>query len=249
MERVSKRALNDVDLKHAAVSRVGKAVAIALLLGVALAGCSTMKGWFSGKHGADKPLKPAELADITPTITVTRLWSANAGKGEGRIGVRQAPGIADGHVYAAAIKGGVRAFDLQTGAPLWHFDSDLPLSGGPGAGDGLVVVGSLEGDVVALDAATGAQKWTAKVSNEVIAAPVIDRKELLCISTKIIGHDVQRQDFRALVVQFAVRQQIIFEVIIAVVLRLWRVRKGRGCAPGTRDVSHRTYPLMGARSL
>ena len=173
MERVSKRALNDVVLKHAAVARVGKAVAIVLLLGVALAGCSTMKGWFGGKHGADKPLKPAELADITPTVTVTRLWSANAGKGEGRIGVRQAPGIADGHVYAAAIKGGVRAFDLQSGAPLWHFDSDLPLSGGPGAGDGLVVVGSLEGDVVALDAATGAQKWTAKVSNEVIAAPVI----------------------------------------------------------------------------
>jgi outer membrane protein assembly factor BamB len=173
MERVSKPALNDVVLKHAAVTRVGKTVAIVLLLGVALAGCSTMKGWFSGKHGADKPLKPAELSDITPTVTVTKLWSANAGKGEGRIGVRQGPGIADGHVYAAAIKGGVRAFDLQTGAALWHFDSDLPLSGGPGAGDGLVVVGSLEGDVVALDAATGAQKWTAKVSNEVIAAPVI----------------------------------------------------------------------------
>ena len=173
MERVSKPALNDVVLRHAAVTRVGRTVAIVLLLGVALAGCSTMKGWFGGKHAADKPLKPAELADITPTVTVTKLWSANAGKGEGRIGVRQGPGIADGHVYAAAIKGGVRAFDLQTGAALWHFDSDLPLSGGPGAGDGLVVVGSLEGDVVALDATTGAQKWTAKVSNEVIAAPVI----------------------------------------------------------------------------
>ena len=174
MERVSmKPALNDVALKHGALNRVGRTVAIALLLGVALGGCSTMKGWFGSKNAADKPLKPTELSDITPTVTVTRLWSASAGKGEGRIGVRQGPGIADGHVYAAAIKGGVRAFDLQTGAPLWHFDSDLPLSGGPGAGDGLVVVGSLEGDVVALDAATGAQKWTAKVSNEVIAAPVI----------------------------------------------------------------------------
>ncbi|MFS8063562.1 MAG: outer membrane protein assembly factor BamB [Luteimonas sp.] len=173
MERVSKPASNDVVLKHAALTRVGKTVAIALLLGVALAGCSTVKGWFGSKHGADKPLKPAELSDITPTVTVTKLWSAKAGKGEGRIGVRQGPGIADGHVYAAAIKGGVRAFDLQTGASLWQFDSDLPLSGGPGAGDGLVVVGSLEGDVVALDATTGAQKWTAKVSNEVIAAPVI----------------------------------------------------------------------------
>ena len=169
MERVSMKPA----LKNIAVARASRLLAGALLLGVALAGCSTVKGWFGSKHGADKPLKPAELSEITPTVTVTRLWSANAGKGEGRIGVRQGPGIADGHVYAAAIKGGVRAFDLQTGAPLWKFDSDLPLSGGPGAGDGLVVVGSLEGDVVALDAATGAQKWTAKVSNEVIAAPVV----------------------------------------------------------------------------
>ena len=79
--------------------------------------------------------------------------------------------MADGRVYAAAVEGGVRAFDLQTGAQVWHYDSDLPLSGGPGAGDGLVVVGSLEGDVIALDAATGAEKWKAKVGNEVIAAP------------------------------------------------------------------------------
>ncbi|MBO7942470.1 PQQ-binding-like beta-propeller repeat protein, partial [Streptomyces sp. S9] len=46
-------------------------------------------------------------------------------------------------------------------------------SGGPGAGDGLVVIGGLEGEVIALDAATGEQKWTAKVPNEVIAAPSI----------------------------------------------------------------------------
>jgi outer membrane protein assembly factor BamB len=167
------RVLMKPALKNAKLTRVGKTVAMALLITVSLTGCSTVKGWFGSRHGADRPLKPAELSDITPTVTVTKLWSAKAGKGEGRIGVRQGPGIADGHVYAAAIKGGVRAFDLQTGASLWQFDSDLPLSGGPGAGDGLVVVGSLEGDVVALDATTGGQKWTAKVSNEVIAAPVI----------------------------------------------------------------------------
>jgi outer membrane protein assembly factor BamB len=155
------------------VSRTGVLIAATLLLGVSLGGCSTVKGMFSSKKADDQPLKPAELTEITPTATVTKLWSASAGKGEGRVGARQGPGIADGHVYAAAIKGGVSAFDLQTGAALWHFDSDLSLSGGPGAGDGLVVVGGLEGDVVALDATTGAQKWTAKVSNEVIAAPAI----------------------------------------------------------------------------
>src|SRR3546814_8322929 len=89
------------------------------------------------------------------------------------LGVRQAPAIADGRVYAAAVEGGVQAFDLQTGATLWTFDSDLALSGGPGVGDGLVVVGSLEGDVIALDAGTGAERWRAKVENEVIAAPAV----------------------------------------------------------------------------
>ncbi|TWG92553.1 Beta-barrel assembly machine subunit BamB [Luteimonas sp. J16] len=143
----------------------------------ALAGCSTVRGWFGGgdseKAAAKRASEPAELVDFTPSATVSRLWSANAGKGEDRLGVRQAPAIADGRVYAAAVEGGVRAFDLQTGALLWHYRSDLRLTGGPGAGDGLVVVGSLKGDVVALDAATGAERWQAKVPNEVIAAPVI----------------------------------------------------------------------------
>jgi outer membrane protein assembly factor BamB len=138
---------------------------------IALGGCSSIKNLFTSKK--DKALKPAELVEFTPSLNVARLWSADAGKGEGRIGALQAPTIADGRVYAAAVRGGVRAFDLQTGALVWHFDSDLPLAGGPGAGDGLVVAGSLEGDVVALDAATGAEKWRAKVGDEVISAPTI----------------------------------------------------------------------------
>ena len=139
---------------------------------IALGGCSTVKGWFGGGK-KDKPLEPAELTEFTATASVSELWSAKAGKGEGRLGARQGPMIADGRVYAAAVEGGVRAFDLQTGAVAWHYDSDLPLSGGPGAGEGIVAIGSLEGDVIALDASSGAEKWKAKVGNEVIAAPVI----------------------------------------------------------------------------
>jgi outer membrane protein assembly factor BamB len=142
-----------------------------LVVTVALGGCSTIKNVFTSKK--DKVLLPAELTTFEPSATVSRLWSAKAGKGEDRIGARQGPTIADGRVYAAAVRGGVRAFDLQTGAVVWHYDSKLPLSGGPGVGDGLVVAGSLEGDVVALDAATGAEKWKAKVNNEIIAAPAI----------------------------------------------------------------------------
>jgi outer membrane protein assembly factor BamB len=104
---------------------------------------------------------------------VTKLWSTSAGGGEGRIGARQGPVVADGRVYAAAVKGGVYALDLQTGKTVWHYETKLRLSGGPGTGEGLVVVGGLEGDVVALDAATGEQKWMAKIPSEIVAAPTI----------------------------------------------------------------------------
>jgi outer membrane protein assembly factor BamB len=155
--------------------RALRVVAI-LSLVLAITGCSTVKGWFRGKDGEEKEKKkgePAELVEFTPTTSVSRLWSASAGKGEKRLGIRQTPAVADGRVYAAAVKGGVHAFDLQSGARIWSYDSDLQITGGPGAGDGLVAVGSLKGDVVVLDAATGAERWRAKVSNEVIAAPAI----------------------------------------------------------------------------
>lgn len=148
-----------------------KRAAILGLVVFALGGCTTIKGWFGGKK--DQQAEPAELTDFTASANVTKLWSVQAGKGEQRLGVRQRPAVAEGRVYAAAVEGGVRAFDLQTGKSVWHYDSELPLSGGPGAGDGLVVIGTLEGDVIALDAATGAEKWKAKVSNEVITAPAI----------------------------------------------------------------------------
>ncbi|MEO6365864.1 MAG: outer membrane protein assembly factor BamB [Luteimonas sp.] len=152
-------------------SSLKRAAAVALCV-FALAGCTTVKGWFGGR-GKDKALEPAKLVEFAPSASVTKLWSASAGKGEDRLGLQQKPAISDGRVYAAAVEGGVRAFDLQTGQSVWNYASELQLSGGPGAGEGLVVVGSLDGDVIALDAVTGTEKWKAKVGNEVIAAPAI----------------------------------------------------------------------------
>lgn len=176
-----------------APKRLVRIAAIALCL-ITVTGCSTMRGWFgnSEKANAKALSEPAVLTDITETLSVSRLWSANAGKGEGLLGVRQSPAVADGRVYVAAIKGGVRAFDLQTGASVWRYDSDLRLSGGPGVGEGLVVAGSLDGEVVALDAATGAERWTAKVSNEVIAAPAIGQGVVLVRSNdgRVTAFDV-----------------------------------------------------------
>jgi outer membrane protein assembly factor BamB len=147
-------------------------IAAAALAVALLSGCSTVKNLFDGR-GKDHSKDPTPLVQITPSANVKKLWGASVGKGGEHLGLAQRPAIADGRVYAAAVEGGVSAFDLRSGQSVWRYASELPLTGGPGAGDGLVVVGSLEGDVVALDAATGAEKWKAKVANEVLVAPAV----------------------------------------------------------------------------
>jgi outer membrane protein assembly factor BamB len=158
-----------------------KRVATVAMLGMALSGCSTVKGWFAGKDAEAKKLQePVELVKFDATVKVDKLWSVNLGKGEERIGVRQGPAVADGRVFAAAISGGVHAIDLQTGKKVWTYEPakekkkpKLRLSGGPGVGEGLVVIGTLDGQVIALDAADGTEKWRAKVPGEVISAPAV----------------------------------------------------------------------------
>jgi len=158
-------------------------VASVLLLGMALTGCSTMKGWFAGKDAAAKKAQePAELVKFEPTLKVNKAWLVNLGKGERRIGVRQGPAVANGHVFAAAITGGVHAIDLQTGKKVWTWEpqkekkkAKLRLSGGPGVGENLVVIGTLDGQVIALDINDGSEKWRARVPGEVISAPAVSQ--------------------------------------------------------------------------
>jgi outer membrane protein assembly factor BamB len=152
-------------------ARVLARAIVVLLLAGGVAGCATVKGWF-GDDESDAT-EPNALAEFSPSLTVAPLWNAHVGGGEKHLGAQQAPVVDGGRVYAAAVSGGVRALDLQTGRVVWTYASDSRLSGGPGVGEGLVVVGGLEGEVIALDAATGAEKWRAKVGNEVIAAPAV----------------------------------------------------------------------------
>lgn len=158
-----------------------KQLAVVAVVGIGLTGCSTMKDWFtSDKAKAKRALEPAELVEFESSLRVDRLWSVTVGKGEGRIGISQAPAVSDGVVYAAGVEGGVVALDVSSGKQRWHYRPEkvkdkapLRLSGGPGAGQGLVVIGALDGTVIALDAETGAERWRARVTAEVITAPTI----------------------------------------------------------------------------
>lgn len=166
--------MKQLDPTHRLLGGAGRTWArVALVLGLAGAasGCATVKGWFADDEAS--PTEPNALVEFSPSLAVTPLWDARVGGGEENLGVRQGPVVADGRVYVAAVTGGVRALDLQTGGVVWTYPSESRLSGGPGVGDGLVVVGGLEGEVIALDAASGAERWRAKVGNEVIAAPAV----------------------------------------------------------------------------
>lgn len=173
--------MNPNRLSKLQVSRYNAWLRVTVLTAVVvLSGCSTVKGWFEvGDKATKAKSKPTELTQFTPSATVSKMWTTKAGNGEPRLGLTQGPAIADGRVYAAAVEGGVRAFDLQTGASLWQYKSKLSITGGPGAGEGLVVVGTLDGEVIALDAATGTEKWTAKLKSEIIAAPTIGQNTVL----------------------------------------------------------------------
>ena len=75
---------------------------LAASLLVAVSGCSTVKGWFGGKGKADeKPTEPAELVDFTPSVSVAKLWTAKAGKGD-----------------AAAIKAAIPQVTAADGTPI-----------------------------------------------------------------------------------------------------------------------------------
>ena len=89
------RAKQRNQFRQAARLLAATALAVALL-----SGCSSVKNLLDGR-GKDHSKDPTPLVQITPSVTVNKLWGASLGKGEEHLGVAQRPAIADGRVYAA----------------------------------------------------------------------------------------------------------------------------------------------------
>ena len=92
-----------------------RTLVVAALAMAMLSGCSSVKNMFGGRN-KDKTGEPAKLVDFTPSASVNKLWSTSVGKGEDLLGIGQQPAVLDGHVYAAAVDGGVSAYALSTGS-------------------------------------------------------------------------------------------------------------------------------------
>lgn len=143
---------------------------LALLLLLALAGCSTVGDMFS--FGSSNLEPPEPLEEYTPSVRIATVWNRNVGASAGRRYLRLVPAVDGARVFAAERNGDVSGYELASGEQLWETDTELSIAGGPGVGEGLVLVGSIDGMVVALNADTGEQSWRRQLSSEVLSAPV-----------------------------------------------------------------------------
>jgi len=185
-----------------------------LLISVVLAfasGCSMMhsvRGWFGGSR--TKATDPAPLTALANPIAVQRIWSNGAGEEEKHSWTRLRPALDGNRLYLLGEHGNVFAIDAATGKKLWESNAvavkdeegrwkiwrshtiEAGVTGGPGFGNGLVVVGGRNGEVVALDAATGAKRWSAKVTSEVLSAPLVidDRVVVRSNDGRVFGFDI-----------------------------------------------------------
>ena len=134
---------------------------------VSLGGCSTVEK-LNPFGPATPKTKPTELSTIQATAELKSLWQASVG-GAGEYVF--SPAIVGDSVYAGARDGSLSRFD--GGRQMWRVAAGQIISGGVGSDGSVVVVGSPKGEVLAFDAATGREAWKARVSSEVLAAPVV----------------------------------------------------------------------------
>lgn len=142
---------------------------ITLTMVLALAGCSTVSGWFESDD--DEATAPAELTDIEETVSIEELWSVGIGDGQGKGLHRLRPAISGQTIYVASADGEVAALDRDSGDTLWEVELETSLSGGVGVYDDALFLGSSDGFVLKLDASSGALTWSVPVRGEILSPP------------------------------------------------------------------------------
>ncbi|MBD8880742.1 MULTISPECIES: outer membrane protein assembly factor BamB [Rhodanobacter] len=149
-----------------------------------LAGCNSFK---------KKNIEPPTPLDkhFTPTVQVSKVWTARIGDGAGISGVRLRPTVVDGVLYAVSTDGKIAAFDAASGKQLWEKTTkvkkgwfgfggkkgkaipDGSYAGSPAVAGNLLAVGTLDGYVYGMNPKDGSPLWSSELDSEVTAAPAI----------------------------------------------------------------------------
>lgn len=144
-------------------------VAMLLAAGFLLGGCATVSDTIDSINPfASAGPKMAPLGPLTATADVRTAWSASVGKSGD---YTFTPAVVGTVAYVASRSGTVSK--LEDGKLVWKIDAGQPLSAGVGANGRLLVVGTSKGEVLAFSSENGKALWQAKVSSEVLAAPVV----------------------------------------------------------------------------
>ena len=161
-----------------------------------LAGCSTVKGWFSDDDF--DPREPVELQKINEQVKLKSRWSRGVGDGQGEGLYKINPLLVGDSIYVASAEGRVASVDPESGRLRWKTDLDLALSGGVGHHGDSIFVGASEGLVMRLSADSGAEMWRATVSGEVLSAPQGDGRYVVAqtYDGKLMGFDYETGETR-----------------------------------------------------
>ena len=154
-----------------------------------LSGCGAREYMHKTFGGTDNSDPPTPLVEIETLSEIIELWSKNTGKGSSKHFLKLTPAHINGKVFVADIYGNLEGIDATSGKTLWKSDADLTITGGPGASEKLTLIGADEGDVLAYTSETGELIWQAKVSSEILSAP-IEAYDIVVVRTidgKIFG--------------------------------------------------------------
>ncbi|MBS1144378.1 MAG: bamB [Proteobacteria bacterium] len=134
-----------------------------------LAGCATVSDAFDSINPfASSGPKMGPLLPFSATAEVRTAWSTSIGKAGD---YTFTPAVVGSSVFVANRNGTLSK--LEDGKAVWKIDVGQPLSAGVGASSRLLVVATSKGDVLAFSPEDGKALWQARVSSEVLAAPVV----------------------------------------------------------------------------
>lgn len=145
-----------------------KRITAALLMALAVSGCSSISQMTSAVIPAKDSNPPKALKEFKPTASVRSLWQVSTGSGTGKDYVRIHPYVDEGAVFVAGGRS-ASAWSKSNGGRIWQTAIDGDITAGVNGGEGGVFVGTATGKAIALDRQTGQLRWQTAVGSEVLA--------------------------------------------------------------------------------
>ena len=108
-------------------------ICLLILVSVALLGCGVTKDITRIAKDVvgledDNSVKPSDLLDFEPSISVEEIWSGRYGKGVEALYIQLIPAHEGSQVFTADRDGRVIALDLESGEELWEVRNNISRS-------------------------------------------------------------------------------------------------------------------------